>query len=266
MYKNLTGEESVHLADFPTYDESLINEEIETRMDLVRDLISTGRYVREEAKIKVRQPLSEALIDGKYKDILGDLDSLIKEELNVKELVYVEDLSKYMNFTIKPNFKEVGKTLGSKIKAYQQALLDLPQDDIDALLKEETITIDLEGERLDVTPNMVEVRIESKEGFNVGMQNNKFVILSTELTRELILEGIAREIVSKVQNLRKTNGYDIADRIKLYYDGEEDILDAFNEFADYIKEETLSTVYENKKNDNVVDINGHDVFITIEKN
>ena len=266
IYKNLTGEESVHLATFPKADKKLINKEIETKMDLVRDLISTGRYVREEAKIKVRQPLSEALIDGKYKAILGDLDQLIKEELNVKEVVYVDDLSKYMNFTIKPNFKEVGKTLGSKIKAYQEALLDLSDDDIDAILKEETITIDLEGERLDVTPDMVDVRIESKEGFNVGMQNNKFVILSTELTRDLLLEGIAREIVSKVQNLRKTNGYDIADRIKLYYDGEEDILDAFNEFADYIKEETLATVYENKKNDNVVDINGHDVNITIEKN
>ena len=266
MYKNLTGEESVHLAYFPTYDESLINEEIETRMDLVRDLISTGRYVREEAKIKVRQPLSEALIDGKYKDILGNLDTLIKEELNVKEVIYVDDLSKYMNFTIKPNFKEVGKTLGPKIKAYQEALLDLSQDDIDLILKEETITIDLDGERLDVTPDMVDVRIESKEGFNVGMQNNKFVILSTELTRDLLLEGIAREIVSKVQNLRKTNGYDIADRIKLFYDGEEDILDAFNEFADYIKEETLATEYTQKHTDNVVDINGHDVFITIEKN
>ena len=266
MYKNLTGEESVHLADFPTYDESLINEEIETRMDLVRDLISTGRYVREEAKIKVRQPLSEALIDGKYKDILGDLDSLIKEELNVKEVVYVDDLSKYMNFTIKPNFKEVGSRLGAKIKAYQNALLDLSQEDIDLILKEETITIDLEGERLDVTPEMVDVRIESKEGFNVGMQNNKFVILSTELTRDLLLEGIAREIVSKVQNLRKTNGYDIADRIKLYYDGEEDVLDAFNEFADYIKEETLATEYVQKHTDNVLDINGHDVNITIEKN
>jgi isoleucyl-tRNA synthetase len=266
MYKNLTGEESVHLADFPTYDESLINEEIETRMDLVRDLISTGRYVREEAKIKVRQPLSEALIDGKYKDILGDLDSLIKEELNVKEVVYVDDLSKYMNFTIKPNFKEVGSRLGAKIKAYQNALLDLSQEDIDLILKEETITIDLEGERLDVTPEMVDVRIESKEGFNVGMQNNKFVILSTELTRDLLLEGIAREIVSKVQNLRKTNGYDIADRIKLYYDGEEDVLDAFNEYADYIKEETLATEYVQKHTDIVLDINGHDVNITIEKN
>ena len=266
VYKNLTGEDSVHLADFPKADEKLINEEIETRMDLVRDLISTGRYVREEAKIKVRQPLSEALIDGKYKDILGDLDTLIKEELNVKEVVYVDDLSKYMNFTIKPNFKEVGKTLGAKIKAYQDALLTLSDDEIDSILKEETITIDLDGERLDVTPEMVDVRIESKEGFNVGMQNNKFVILSTELTRDLLLEGIAREIVSKVQNLRKTNGYDIADRIKLYYDGEEDVLDAFNQFADYIKDETLATVYEQKKNDNLVDINGNDVYITIEKN
>jgi isoleucyl-tRNA synthetase len=266
IYIDLTGEESVHLADFPKYDEKLINEEIEVRMDLVRDLISTGRYVREEAKIKVRQPLSEALVDGKYKDILGDLDQLIKEELNVKEVVYVDDLSKYMNFTIKPNFKEVGKTLGSKIKAYQEALLDLPQEDIDLILKEETITIDLEGERLDVTPNMVDVRIESKEGFNVGMQNNKFIILSTELTRDLLLEGLAREFVSKIQNMRKEKGFDIADRIKLNYQGDDETDEAFSQFADYIKEETLAVEYINKKGTETIDINGHEVSVTVEKN
>jgi len=266
IYINLTGEESVHLADFPKYDEKLINEEIEVRMDLVRDLISTGRYVREEAKIKVRQPLSEALVDGKYKAILGDLDQLIKEELNVKEVVYVDDLSKYMNFTIKPNFKEVGKTLGSKIKAYQEALLDLPQEDIDLILKEETITIDLEGERLDVTPNMVDVRIESKEGFNVGMQNNKFIILSTELTRDLLLEGLAREFVSKIQNMRKEKGFDIADRIKLNYQGDDETDEAFSQFADYIKEETLAVEYINKKGTETIDINGHEVSVTVEKN
>ena len=171
-----------------------------------------------------------------------------------------------MTFEVKPNFKEVGKVFGPLIKEFQTNLENLSKDDITKLQNNETITMNIGGEDKEITKDMVDSRIDSKEGFNVGMQNNKFVILSTELTRELILEGIAREIVSKVQNLRKTNGYDIADRIKLYYDGEDDILDAFNQFADYIKDETLATVYEQKKNDNVVDINGHDVFITIEKN
>ena len=266
MYQKLTLEESVHLAKFPTYDESLIDDEIETKMDLVRDLISTGRYVREEAKIKVRQPISEALIDGKYESILGDLVSLINEELNVKKVIFVTDLSKYMNFTIKPNFKEVGKTLGSKMKNFQDALLNLSDEDKNKLLNEENITIKLDYETIEVTKEMIDVRIEAKTGFNVQMQNNKFVILNTELTHELILEGIAREIVSKVQNMRKTEGFDIADRIKLYYDALGDTLEAFKAFADYIKDETLAVVYENKKTDNMVDINGVEVTISIEKN
>lgn len=266
IYKNLTGEESVHLADFPKYDESLINESIEVKMDLVRDLISTGRYVREETKIKVRQPISECLIDGKYETILGDLVGLINEELNVKKVTFVDDLSKYMNFTIKPNFKVCGAMFGPKMKDYQSALLDLHDEDIELILKEETVTIDFDGGRIDITPDMVDVRIESKEGFNVGMENNKFIILNTELTRELILEGLAREIVSKVQNIRKTNGFEIADRINLYYDGDNEIVEALEMFKDYIKEETLSVEVTREVKGEVVDINGHDVNIYIEKN
>ena len=266
IYKDLTGEESVHLAEFPKVDKKAINKEIEVKMDLVRDLISTGRYVREENKIKVRQPLSECLIDGKYEKILGDLVNLIKEELNVKEVVYVDDLSKYMNFNIKPNFKVCGAMFGPKMKEYQQLLQDLSEEDETLLLQEETITVDFDGERLDITPDMVDVRIESKEGFNVGMQNNKFIILNTELTEDLIYEGLAREFVSKVQNLRKTSGLDISDRIKLYYDGDEDTNKAFEVFSDYIMSETLALVYENKKDGEAQDINGHEVFIKIEKN
>ena len=266
IYKDLTGEESVHLADFPVAQEELINKEIEVKMDLVRDLISTGRFVREETKIKVRQPLSEALVDGKYESILGDLVELIKEELNVKTVTFVSDLSKYMNFNIKPNFKVCGAMFGPRMKDYQALLQNLSEEDEELLLQEETITVDFDGERLDITPDMVDVRIESKEGFNVGMQNNKFIILNTELTEELILEGLAREFVSKVQNIRKTSGLDIADRIKLYYSGDELTNKAFEEFSDYIMSETLATVYEEKDAGEVNDINGHDVKILVEKN
>ena len=268
LYKKLTGEESVHLADFPVVNKDLINEEIEVKMDLVRDLISTGRYVREETKIKVRQPLSECLIDGKYEAILGDLVSLINEELNVKEVVYVDDLSKYMNFNIKPNFKVCGAMFGPKMGAYQQMLKDLDSETLEAIVKEETVTVDFDGGRLDITPDMVDVRIESKEGFNVGMENNKFIILNTDLTRELLLEGLAREFVSKVQNMRKTSGLDISDRIKLRFYGDDFSNDALIQFKDYVKEETLAVEYEidSTVDAEVSDINGHEVKISIEKN
>ncbi len=266
IYQNLTGEESVHLSDFPTYDEKLIVNDIEVKMDLVRDLISTGRFVREDTKIKVRQPLSEALIDGKYESILGDLVELIKEELNVKKVTFVSDLSKYMNFNIKPNFKVCGAMFGPRMKDYQALLQNLAEEDEEALLQEETITVDFDGERLDITPDMVDVRIESKEGFNVGMQNNKFIILNTELTEELILEGLAREFVSKVQNIRKTIGLEISDRIELTYSGDDLTNKAFDEFKEYIMSETLAVNFSQSDNGEVNDINGHEVKIEVKKN
>lgn len=265
IYRNLTGEESVHLANFPIYDEAQINEGIVSKMDTVRKLISIGRFVREETKIKVRQPLSEVLIDGKIKETLGDLVGLINEELNVKKVTFVEDLSQYMNFSVKPNFKVAGSMLGSKIKAYQNELSNLERSEVDKLVAKESINIELEGENLVVTPDMVDIRIESKEGFNVGMEDNHFVILNTELSEELILEGLAREIVSKVQNMRKSALFSIEDRIELYYDGDDEILEAFGEFEDYIREETLAEKYERKENENLVDINGRKAKITIKR-
>ena len=266
IYKDLTLEESVHLCDFPVYNENHVNEEIEVKMDLVRDLISTGRFVREENKVKVRQPLGECLIDGKYESILGNLVNLIIEELNVKKVTFVDDLSKYMNFTIKPNFKVCGAMFGAKMRDYQEVLKDLNDEDIDLILKNETVTVDFDGERLDITPDMVDVRIESKEGFNVGMQNNKFIILNTELTEELILEGLARELVSKVQNLRKTSGLEIENRIKLYYFGDDRVNKAIETFVDFIKKETLSVEVIKVENlEESVDLNGHKTLIKIEK-
>ncbi len=265
LYRDLTNELSVHLSDFPTCNESLIDEKIEEKMDLVRDLISTGRYVREENKIKVRQPLKEILINGEYESLLGDLTSLIKEELNVKNVVFVKDLSTYMNFNIKPNFKEVGKTFGPKIKDFASMLQELSREDETKLLNNEDIVVKFDGSDLTLTPNMVDIRIEAKEGFNVGMQNNKFVILNTEVTDELFLEGLAREIVSKVQNLRKNKEFDIMDRINLYYYGDEIVNECFEKYKELIKTETLTKEIINKEQGESVDINGHNVKIDVEK-
>ena len=266
IFTNLTDKESVHLEDFPKYDLSLINDKLEEKMDLVRDLISIGRMVREENKIKVRQPLSEIILDGGKKAIIDDLVWLIEEELNVKNVKFNDDLNEYMNLEIRPNFKEAGKVFGKDIKEYQNALKELDKDSIKKLENSESVTLKINGKDYEITRDLIDIRISNKEGFNVGMDNNLFVILNTELTDKLILEGNAREIVSKVQQLRKNKDFDVVDRIKLYYNADQEIEKSFKEFEQYIKDETLAVEISKKDNLNdKLDINSHEVLIDIEK-
>jgi isoleucyl-tRNA synthetase len=266
IYTKLTGEKSVHLSTFPKVNKKLIDEHIEKRMDLVRSLISIGRYVREEAKIKVRQPLSEAILDGKNKELISDLVTLIEEELNIKNIIFVDDLNEYMNLSVKPNFKTVGKVFGPLIKEFQSKLENLSNEEINALNNDQTITMKLGNEEKEITKEMVDIRISSKEGYNVGMENNNFIILETKLTDDLILEGIAREMVSKVQQERKNKDYNVTDRIKLSYNGDEMIDQCISKFKDYIASETLSVVI--TKQDNLkqeYDLNGHNCYLEIER-
>ena len=266
IYTKLTGEKSVHLAEYPKYNKKLIDEHIEERMDLVRSLISIGRFVREETKIKVRQPLSEALLDGKNKDLISDLVPLIQEELNIKDVVFVDDLNEYMNLSVKPNFKTVGKVFGPLIKEFQNKLETLSSEEISTLQKGGVVNMEIGGEEKEITLDMVDIRISSKEGFNVGMENNNFIILDTTLTDELVLEGIAREMVSKVQQLRKNKDFNVADRITLFYNGDEDVDKCVESFAEYIKNETLSL--DIVKKDGLTekcDLNGHDCYIDVER-
>ncbi len=266
LYRNLTNEKSVHLTDYPKVDKKLIDEHIEERMDLIRNLISIGRYVREEAKIKVRQPLSEALLDGKNKDLISDLVPLIAEELNIKNVEFVDDLNEYMNISVKPNFKVVGKVFGPLIKEFQTKLENLDVDSINKLQKGESINLELGNEEKKITAEMVEIRITSKEGFNVGMENNNFIILDTTLTEELILEGIAREMVSKVQQLRKNKDFNVADRITLYYSGDDKVTECVTKFKEYIQNETLSLDIIAKDNlKEKYDLNGHECLIDVER-
>ena len=266
IYKDLTGKKSVHLADFPLVNESYINEEIETKMDLVRDLISLGRNAREDVKIKVRQPISEVIIDGKNEKLIHDLVPLIEEELNVKKVTFVSDLSNYMNFEVKPNFKVCGKLLGSNIKVFQEKLTNLTDDEINSLENGKNITIEINSEELVVTPDMVELRVSSKDGFNASHEGNLFIILNTKLDDKLIEEGIARELVSKVQNLRKESNFNIVDRINLYYEADDFVKQSIIDFEEFIKKETLSINIEAANNlDKEIDLNGHNTKIKIER-
>ena len=264
IYTKLTNEESIHLSDFPVYDESKINEKIEKRMDLVRDLISLGRNAREEAKIKVRQPISKVILDGKNEELIKDLTDLIKEELNVKEVEFQSNLTMYMTLEVKPDYRTCGKMFGKNINEYAKALQNISQDEINVLSNGNSIKIDLLGEKVEVNSDMVDIRVNSKEGYDAAYLNDNFIIINTSLTEELIMEGIARELVSKVQNLRKESDFDIADRINLYYDGNIDnVIDSFSE---YIKKETLSiNIIKKDLSSSSYDLNGNEVKIEVER-
>lgn len=265
IYTKLTGEKSVNLSDYPVCDESMINESLEEKMDLVIELISYARNIREEAKIKVRQPISEVIFEEKYKEKIGEFESLFKEELNVKNVNWTNDLSKYLTVTYKPNFKEVGKVFGSDIKAFGEYLSNITEDDSKKLESGE-LTIKLNDKEYEVTPNYVIKTINSKDGYKAVMLNYKTVIINTTLDKDLINEGIAREIVSKVQNLRKTSGFDIADRIDMIYSASKEVVDAVNEFKEYIMDEVLAlTLEESDKAETEFKINDYDMKVSIKQ-
>ena len=266
IYCNLTGCESVHLADYPEADKTKYQDKIEEKMDLVRDLISLGRNAREEAKIKVRQPISEVIIDSKNKSVISDLVDLIKEELNVKEVVFEDNLATYIKFIVKPNFKEVGKILGPKIKEFQEVLSKLSIDEVNKLRNDEKIVVVLSGEEFTIESGMVDIRVESKEGFDATYKDNNFIVLNTVLTDELINEGLARETISKIQQIRKNNGFDIADRVKVYYEGDNKYTEAIKEFIPVIMDETLAVEF-NQENNLIdsYDINEYTVKIRVDK-
>ena len=268
MYRDLTGEVSVHLASYPKADESLIDAKLEEKMELTKALVALGRASREDSKIKVRQPVSKVLVDGKYEDVISDVVDLIKEELNVKEVVFAKSLEEYMNFSLKPNFKVLGPVLGAKMKLFAGALAKLNANEVVPKLEAgEKVNVDLDGEAFEFDKEHVLVNIDAKEGFDVAMANNIFVILDTHLTQELIDEGYVREFISKIQQIRKASNFEVLDHIEIEFNSDDEISKAVESFKDYIKTETLAV--EIKSVDNAsfekYDLNGHETGINITK-
>ena len=266
IYRDLTNEESVHLASYPRANEELIDLELEEKMEITQALVTLGRASREESKIKVRQPIQKVLVDGKYEAKINDVVDLIKEELNVKEVVFAADLSEYMNYSLKPNFKVLGPVLGKKMGMFAGALGKLNANEIVPKLEAgEKVTVDLAGEAFEFGKDHVLINISSKEGFDVCMENNIFVILDTHLTSELIEEGYAREFISKVQQLRKSSNFEVLDNIDIKYCSDDEIATALANFDEYIKNETLALSIERVEDNTleVFDLNGHDTGIKV---
>ena len=186
--------------------------------------------------------------------------------MNVKNVTYVEDLSLYMNYEVKPNFKIAGKMFGPKIKLFQEEVSKLTSEDIKFIENGEAFTVNVDGELYDVTEEMLDIRVSAKEGYDAQKEGNNFIILNTNLTEDLINEGITRELISKVQNLRKQKDFDVADRIKLYYESDEKFEKVVKDFELMIKEDTLSVEIIKKEGlTEEFDLNGLSVKLDVEK-
>lgn len=265
IYKHLTDKESVHLEDFPKCNSDLIDDYVENRMDLVRDLISLGRNTREEANIKIRQPLNKVLLDEKNKELIGDLDELIKEELNVKEVIYMNDFKEYLSYEIKPNFKECGRIFGKNINALTELLKTYTKEDIDLLTEKE---ITLNDENYTLTKDMLDIRIHSKEGYNTSSNSISFIILDATITEDLKNEGILRDLIRYSQVLRKNIGLDISDRIKIEIKTTEELeKNVIEKYKKEIESELLATIANDLKSEEFefIDDLNNKFIIKIEK-
>ncbi|PKO06628.1 MAG: isoleucine--tRNA ligase [Chloroflexi bacterium HGW-Chloroflexi-3] len=250
LFQNLVAgvstdsEISVHLAHWPEFDASLIDENLNREMDLVMKLASVGHAARNKANRKVRQPLSEAAFsvgNVEEREVIHKYADILEDELNVKMVRALDAATEAVAYEVKPLPKQLGQKYGSKFPGLRAAILAYdPEIAAKTLLANQTLTIDLDGETYQILPEEVEVRSLAKEGYAVASEGAYLAALVTDLSPELEKEGLAREFVRRVQDLRKTADFEISDRIKLVYSATPKLAEAVSEFSDYIKNETLT--------------------------
>ena len=237
--------ESVHLCDYPEADASLIDQDLSERMATVRLISSLGRRAREGASLKVRQPLSKVeviLADTKHQAWLEEHASVIADELNVKAVDYSDEPEKYVDHQVLPNFKLLGKKLGKLMPKVKQELNAASGSELLANIRDNgKIDLDIDGQAIQLSPEEVEVRITAKEGYAAANDKGVVVVLATELTPELIAEGLARDLVRAIQDRRKEIGCEFTDRIEIGIETDsEELASAIETFMEYLCGETLA--------------------------
>jgi isoleucyl-tRNA synthetase len=222
----------------------LIDETLNADMRLVMRLASLGHSARNQAAIKVRQPLAEAAFSvGSQKEVraLEEYADLLADELNVKKVSALSSVGEAVSYGLNPLPKQLGQKYQSKFPDVRKAILALdPQESAQALLNGESITITVGDESLEILPDEVEVRAEARSGLEVASEGAYLAALKTDLTPDLVREGLAREFVRRVQDLRKQADFDIADRIFISVSATENLAQAIEEHRDYIMGETLT--------------------------
>jgi isoleucyl-tRNA synthetase len=250
LYRHLTGngtrggEESIHLAAIPRKDASVVDGKLEHKMDLAQRVVYLARSIRSKTAMKVRQPLQRVIISTRTKsdetDILN-MKRVILEEINVKEIEFVTDESGLVNKSAKPNFKSIGPKFGKSVQQVAQRIKAMTGEEIRAFEKSGTFGVVLNGETYDFTRDDIEITTEEIKGWVVESDGVVTVALDTELTDTLRAEGLAREFVNRIQNMRKDAGFQVTDRIRIYYNSEDSLLvRALTEYHDYVTSETLA--------------------------
>jgi isoleucyl-tRNA synthetase len=239
-----SAEESVHLADYPEPDVAAVDESLSRVMRAVRELVSLGLQVRTANKLRVRQPLEAAEIvlgDPDLADALRDHADLIRDELNVHSIHFVENADDYVTYQIRPNFRALGPRVGKKMPLLKAALANA---DGAALLREleaeQRARIEIDGEAIDLGPDEIAVSLEAREGFSAAAGSAGVVVLRTALTPELIDEGLFREVLNRVQSFRKELDLEYTGRIRLTIAGAEHLIDAVRSHVEVLGRETLA--------------------------
>ncbi|NLA63990.1 MAG: isoleucine--tRNA ligase [Bacteroidales bacterium] len=262
--------ESVHLADFPVADEAIIDKVLEEQMYLAQVASSIVLALRRRVNIKVRQPLSQIMIpftDEEQKQNIEAIKSLILNEVNVKELNFVDSTNAILIKRIKPDFKKLGPRYGKIMKQLAVAIEEMTQEDIAKLEKEGNFNLTVNGEEVIIELSDTEIVSEDIPGWLVANQDKLTVALDIDLTDDLLKEGIAREFVNRIQNLRKAQDFEIIDRINIVISSNKNLDAAIEDFSDYIKTQVLadSLIINEEVKGTEVDVNDESVTISIEK-
>ena len=267
IWQNIRSEkdpESVHLADFPVPREDCRDRDLEFKMSAVQAAVSMGRALRSQYNIKVRQPLKTVELVTKNpqeKKVLLEMEEIIREELNVKSVVFRDNEEDLVEYEAKANFRILGKELGKDMKAAAEKIAAFSQKEIQSIMEGATLSIELSGENVksvDITLEKLEIRRLEKANLKVLNEGTLTVGLDTEISDELSMEGDVRDLVRGIQNLRKESGLEVTDRIVLTLDGTPRLKSAWEAFADYVAAETLSTKTLWAKADSMTEIEAGD--------
>jgi isoleucyl-tRNA synthetase len=280
LYCNLTkgvksANESIHLELMSGVNENIINPELEHRMEYAIRIVGLVRAMRMKSNLKVRQPLQKIIIPIKSEDDrkeIAQMEDVILEEINVKQIEYVTDESAIVKKKSKPNFKTLGPKFGKSVQIIAVRLRDLAPEEIKKLQSQGTLTLNINGTEYTIDEADVEILHEDIQGWTVETDGQITVALDTALTDELLDEGLAREFVNRVQNLRKESGFEITDRIRITHASSGKLTKALERMAEYIKQETLAIELKSvsdkdisRQNVKFEDINGEQSTIAVEK-
>ena len=269
IYQNLvtnldkTAPESIHLCDFPVANEDYIDEKLEENMETVLKIVTLGRACRNVSGMKNRQVLSKAYVESKKK-LDENYYYIIKEELNVKELEFVDDASSFVSYNVKPNLKTVGPKFGAILPKINQMLRMGDGTAYVRELKENSkVVLEIGEAKVELLEEDLLIETTKSEKYISMQEDDMIVVLNIELTPELIEEGFVRELISKIQNLRKESGFEVQNHIEIYYSGNDKLAEIIERNKNEIADDTLADKIEAGIGENELDINGEKVMIKL---